>query len=193
MDFERDPRLSDPDDDPYYWAMGYCPLFFNPPLDIFKVPACWGEATKREIRACFRVFWFDPAACANHLRTAIALLLTERKVPCYSRKDGKRNRLTLHHRIERLPEGTEEERNFRESLLAVKWIGNEGSHVGRLTRSHILDAFAVLEHEFDEEYKQRAKSVKKLREEIIKHKGPKPTPKFKRGPGLKIEPPDKSG
>ena len=56
----------------------------------------------------------------------IEILLDNLKVPKTElSKKSKRKRLTLHSRIEKL---SETHPNIEKHLLAIKWIGNDGSH-----------------------------------------------------------------
>ena len=55
--------------------------------------------------------------------------------------------------------------------MAVKWIGNDGSHEGDLSQNDLLDVFEILNYVLDEMYEQRAKNVAKLATKINKAKG----------------------
>lgn len=76
--------------------------------------------------------------------------------------------MTLHARIE---EYRKKDPGLGDSLLAVKWLGNAGSHA-TLTRNDVFDALDMVEHVLDEVFTQRAKTVAKLAKKINKARGP---------------------
>lgn len=168
-----DINLKVDEDDEYGMLTLYTPSFFNPPLHIFPIPSRCPAAIAKELSNAFRLYWCDPASCVNHQRIAIELLLDKMKVRRFSVKNGKRSRITLHHRIENLPEETESQREIKESLLAIKFIGNEGSHAGYISKEDALDGFELLEQLVDEEARERQREMRKRRKQIIKQKGPR--------------------
>jgi hypothetical protein len=117
--------------------------FAMPPLSILNPPAEAPEDVKEAIARASQILWIDPSAAANRLRFAIETLLTACKVRRYIAKNGKRNRLTTHHRI---GEFKQKNLNAGEALEAVKWIGNSGSHEDRLTIADVLDCADMLGH-----------------------------------------------
>jgi len=161
------------EEDEYYMFELYTPVFFNPPLHIFPIPSRCPAAVAKELSSAFRLYWCDPASCVNHQRIAIELLLDKMNVRRFSVKNGNRSRISLHHRIEHLPENTESQREIKESLLAIKFIGNEGSHAGYISKEDALDGFELLEQLVDEEARERQREMRKRRKQIIKQKGPR--------------------
>src|SRR5262245_51553045 len=75
----------------------------------------------------------DLRAAANYRRSCVEKLLDHLKEP---------NTGTLHRRIENYKK-RDEQRGA--ALLAVKWVGNAGSHVDDIARADIYDAFDILE------------------------------------------------
>jgi hypothetical protein len=59
-----------------------------------------------------------------------------------------------------------------ERLLAIKWIGNSGSHGASLQRSDLLDAYEIFEIALTEIYDIDKKRADKLTKAINKKKGP---------------------
>ena len=57
-------------------------------------------------------------------------------------------------------------------MLAVKWIGNEGSHPGSVSRDDLLDAFQLVEHLLDEIFINRRAEMSKISRKVLRHKGP---------------------
>jgi hypothetical protein len=152
------------------------PTFVDPPLQLFSVPKQCPKAIVTELNACFRLVWADENAAANRARAATERLMDHLKIPTKRKnRKGKFDRLTLHHRIElfRL-----KEKQLGDALLAIKWLGNAGSHGNGLSRADLFDAFKILDFVLDRVLVQRERAVAKLAREINKRKGPRsPTPR----------------
>ncbi|NNC17830.1 DUF4145 domain-containing protein [Corallococcus exiguus] len=147
------------------------PYFFLPAPDLVDVPADASDELKHELRSAFSLYWSDPAACANRIRSAMELLLTHLGVKRYdSAKAGSpRKALALHKRIQILGE---KKSDLADSIMAVKWIGNAGSHTGSISREDALDGFQLLDHVLHEVFSQQSAEIKKLKHKINKKKGP---------------------
>jgi hypothetical protein len=117
--------------------LGFTPLFFHPPLNIFPVSDYCPKEIQKTILLAFSHYWNDTSASANSIRTAVELILNEQKIE----KGDKENKLKLHARIELYKKKNKE---LGTRLMAVKWIGNEGSHEGILSADNILDGFEIL-------------------------------------------------
>jgi len=118
------------------------------------------------LKAGFNLAFADPNAAANQLRTTVECLMDELKVPKKARfkhrnastscvvcgktappaktqsTKSKFVDISLHQRIEKLPERY---RNLRDDLLAVKWLGNAGSHSTGISREHMLTGYEIME------------------------------------------------
>jgi len=85
----------------------------------------------------------DIPACANYLRKAVEAIMIEQ-----GHEGG-----TLHRKIEKMRRHAQEEADF---LMAVKWIGNDGSHASeRLTKFDIIEGFEALEEVLNRIYNLR--------------------------------------
>lgn len=152
----------------------YCtPKMFIPALRIFPLPANCPKEIKDEVVAAFGLFWYDTAACANRLRTAIEEFLTVLHIPrCPRHKTTKKllrgKRLKAHERIELL---AKTQPDLAEWLMALKWLGNEGSHGGKLTKENILEGFELMEHVFREHFEQHMDRLTRLRKKLINRRG----------------------
>ena len=144
----------------------FSPTFFQPALHIFKIPKKCPTNVREEIIASFKLYWSDLSASANKIRSALEILLTEEKVKRFQNKNGKRIPIFLHHRIE-----SYKNKEVIEFLLAIKWIGNTGSHIGGLEKIDILEAYKMLEFSLNKIYDNKEKEVKKIAKEINKRKG----------------------
>jgi len=147
----------------------YAPQFFTHPPRIIAIPDETPEAIEKEIRRAFSLFWTDVASCGNAIRTAVEVVLDERRVRKTETTKGKRRRLTLHRRIEAFAQRDGQAAAW---LLAVKWIGNAGSHVSTLGREDLYDGFDLLEHVLEHLYSPKSKRVTRLTQRINKRKGP---------------------
>jgi len=153
------------------WENRYIPRIALPMPDMFDLPAKCPEQVTQEVRAAFRLFWSDQASAANRLRAALERLLDH--VGVKTRGKDKHNRLvilTLHARIQEFAKG---ESVLGGHLLALKWLGNTGSHGTGVTASDLLDAFEVFEHCLAEIVTQRSKKIAALSKQLEKKHAPK--------------------
>lgn len=151
------------------WFTWYFPTFFEPPLHIFELKDLYPENIREALLKSFKLFWCDSASCANRIRTTLELLMDQQGInKSFLTRRGKRKRYTLHERIELYKVKNKEVAGF---LLAIKWIGNSGSHVGDVTREDILDAYNLLEHSLNTLYDNRQVKLKKISKEINSRKG----------------------
>lgn len=111
---------------------------------VSSVPDGCPSVVESRILEASRVLWADPSAAANRLRLAIEDVLTARKIKRFTiNKNGKRKTLALHNRVDILRDTN---REVGDTLEAVKWIGNQGSHEDSLTTTDVLDGAALLEY-----------------------------------------------
>jgi hypothetical protein len=142
------------------WEDYFAPRLLCSTPDMFFIPPkCPGEVSKK-LRAAFTVFWSDQGAAATRIRVALELLLNHLGVK-KRRKDrsGKLVDLSLHARIE---EFARRDAKVGGQLMALKWLGNTGSHEGRVTKEDLLDAFEIMEHALAELIERRSEKVAEL-------------------------------
>jgi hypothetical protein len=111
------------------------------------------------------VLWTDPSAAANRLRLGVEDLLTKLKVPRFNQKQ---RRLTTQARLDRLAGS---KKNVAQTLEAVKWIGNEGSHESVLTVAEVLDGVDILAHALEELYDTRQAQLQRKVADINARRG----------------------
>lgn len=120
--------------------------FVTPAPPIIDLPERCPASVASAVGRAFELYWVDPAAAANAIRAAVEALMTHFRIP---KRDKKRQPIKLHHRIDhgfraRYPTAADH-------LLAIKWIGNAGSHEGPPpTDDGVIDAFEVLDHALDQ-------------------------------------------
>ncbi|GAA1127118.1 DUF4145 domain-containing protein [Arthrobacter flavus] len=142
--------------------------YFNPPLPLLPLPESVPQDIRDAIDRAAPIIFVDPSSAATVLRAAIELFLTDWGIPAY---DPKNRRINLHKRIE-LWKAATENHQVGEQLLAVKWIGNSGSHEGeRLSVRAVVDGLEFIEAAFNEllvapELKERVRAVNEAKGRI---------------------------
>jgi hypothetical protein len=162
------------DYDPQYgqsFEAAHRPRCFVPALPVVRPAAQWPEKVREHLVAAFGVFWQDPDACANRIRAAVEAALDSEGIKRNGRHaKGGRRRLSLHDRIQLFAKTKPE---LGDMLMAVKWIGNYGSHeVGVITRSDVLDGLELFEHVLGELFERRSTRLKSMARRIARKKGP---------------------
>ena len=151
----------------------FIPKFFSPHLKIFDYQNSIPEGVKDELENSFSLFFCDPPSAANHIRMALENLLTHMKIKRYVTQNGKRRRLSLHERINLLPK---KYHYIKDIFLAVKWLGNAGSHNGTTVSSNdAFDAYDLMEKLLAEVFDDESKKIKELANKINVNKGPAKT------------------
>jgi hypothetical protein len=136
---------------------------------IMKVPEKCPDDVKQELQASFELFWGHPGACAGRLRVALECLLNHLGVAKKKKSaNGKFTELTLHARIDAF---AKREPVLGAHLMALKWLGNSGSHEGDIPRKDVLDAFDILEHSLGELIEQRSARIAALAKSLSKKHG----------------------
>jgi hypothetical protein len=148
----------------------YLPKYFVPHLNLFHIPNDCPESVKKPLKESFKIFFSSPNASANNIRAAIEELLTDLKIKRFSTSKGKRRPLSLHQRIDLLPDKYS---TIKNTMFAIKWLGNAGSHGhSEVTKDDVMDAFELTEHILEEIYEPKTKKIEALAKKINKHKGP---------------------
>ena len=153
------------------WGDFFRPKYFEPPLQLTDLPEECPDSVSKPLEESFRLFFSSPSAASNNVRIALEAILTELGVKRFNTKNGKRIFLNLHSRISLLPPKYSD---LGELLLAIKWLGNAGSHAdSAITIDDVMDAYELIDHVLQELYTQKAKKAKALAKLINKKKGPK--------------------
>jgi hypothetical protein len=129
----------------------YHPTYFLPAIpifDLYEFGDYISEEVHEAVEKAFELFWVDTNSCANKIRVAIEELLTDKKIPKFGKKsNGKRYRLSTHERIEKYRLKHPEKSSIANQLMAIKWIGNDGSHAeDEMDKEDILKGFFILYH-----------------------------------------------
>lgn len=123
------------------------PRYFMPPLVLIDFPQDCPTAVRDRIGEASSLLYADLNSSANRLRIAIEDLLTEQGVVKHPNGETTKTRLTTDARIKVFQKQNDEAGTM---LMAIKWIGNVGSHEGNgLTLDNVFEAFNFLSHALD--------------------------------------------
>ncbi|WP_223541965.1 DUF4145 domain-containing protein [Pseudomonas sp. BF-RE-26] len=134
------------------------------------IPAKCPSGVTEHLHESFGIFFMDSGSALNSIRAAVEVLLTDMGIKRSSVVKNKRRSLSLHQRINLLPARFQE---LKELILAVKWLGNAGSHSGpEPTAGDVRVAYDMLEHVLSEIYEEKTKKLKAVAKSVNKRKGP---------------------
>lgn len=77
--------------------------------------------------------------------------------------------MSLHDRIMNLPSSRS---NVKDQILAIKWLGNHGTHAAIMTRSAVYDAIDIFEMVLSILYSDHPARMKKRVSGVNKRGGP---------------------
>lgn len=116
----------------------YTPKIFLPAFHFFEIPKDTPQEIKDLLILSFSLVLQSPAAAVNSLRSTLEELLDAHQIES---KQG----LQLHDRIEhKIPESSDLY-PYLECLMAIKWLGNTGSHGGYVGLDDIFDVYEIME------------------------------------------------
>jgi hypothetical protein len=161
------------EDEELGWAQStddrFTPQYFYPPLVLMDIPAKCSVEVCAHMAQSFALFFADPGASLNCARAAVEALLTDLGIKRFAVANGKRRPINLHQRIQSLPAKYQD---LIDLLLAVKWLGNAGSHDGdKPTAADVRIMYDLLEHVLSEVYEGKGKKLKAIAKKVNKKKG----------------------
>lgn len=160
------------------WDQRLHAKFVFPAPDFFALPRRCPSKVSEEVRRAFALFWADREAAANRVRTSVEYLLDSLGIQKSQKTaGGKMRKLNLHERIVLFQKV---QPAVGAQLLAIKWIGNAGSHPEELSDDDLFDAFEMLSHALEEIIEKRTERVARLASEINKRKAPRSSKRGKR-------------
>jgi hypothetical protein len=157
----------------------YYPTYFEKAPPIFKIHSKCPDAVKAHLVAAFSLIWCDLGAAANRLRAGVEALLDDQGVAKTYIYNRRRRPLSAHNRIEKF---RVKDREAADYLMAIKWLGNEGSHGAAedVSRDDLLNAMELFEAAVDRVFVKSADKFAKLAAGISRRKGKKEKAKRKR-------------
>lgn len=150
------------------------PKFFEPHLELIPIPEKCPKSVCEPLRESFKLFFLSPSAASNSVRISIEELLTNLKIKRYNIIKGKRRLISLHQRIGLIPAKHDA---LKDMFLAIKWLGNAGSHgagagSGEITIDDVMDSYELMEHILQEIYEPKTKKLMAIAKKVNKKKGP---------------------
>ena len=151
-------------DEEFGWVFSRAlvPTYFEPAIPLIQVPKACPDEVHSEVLAAAALYWSAPASSGNRIRACVERLMDAQAVASGT---------SLHARIQAF---ASKNKDISDALLAIKWIGNTGSHSDELEASDVLDAFELLEYALEELYEGRTARLRALAGSINLHKGPAP-------------------
>jgi hypothetical protein len=168
---EEDRYINQEGEEDGNYVSTYRPLYFHPAPPIFVVGRQCPAVVKHHLSRAFLLIWSDNQACANALRSGVEALLDTQKMPKFvinSRR--KRVSISTHSRVEKLKTKNPEAAGY---LMAIKWLGNAGSHETTKApkRDELLDGFELFEEAIELLFMRKPERLLKLAKEITRRKG----------------------
>ncbi|MDT0115915.1 DUF4145 domain-containing protein [Microbacterium sp. PRF11] len=117
--------------------------YLNPAPPLLLTPKKTPVEVVTAINTASAVVWISPDSAATQLRLGVEELLTALKVKRTTIKKGKRRRVSAHDRVEILKASRPD---VAETLMAVKWIGNSGTHSSGMSIADVAKGAKILEH-----------------------------------------------
>ena len=156
-------------DDPH--LAGFSVRHILPPLPVIPFPDKTPEDVRSLVQSASSVLLSDTSAAANRMRSAVECLLDARKVRRLPPgKRGAKYRLNTDRRIK---EFATENNKVAELLMAIKWIGNAGSHESRpLSLSVVLDGIELFAHAIHLLYDDTGAALHRRAARINRRRGP---------------------
>jgi hypothetical protein len=152
-----------------------------PPPPIIQIPEATPQKVRDELKISFQLFWLDVDACANKVRTGLESLLDHQRIRKTTiGKNGKRVSLNLHKRVELFQKKNSGLGNL---MMAVKWLGNAGSHSSKINREDLLDGYEMMDYVLSEIYINRTGKITKIAQQINRRKKPRSVKRTKKKPG----------
>lgn len=148
----------------------FFPTYFSPSPVLISIPPRCPDKVREQLKSAFVSSWGEYPAAANRIRVAAELLLDALRVPKTAvAKNYGRRRLTLHDRINAIPIRYAPVKN---SLLAIKWLGNHGTHEVDMSQQAVYDALDIFESVLEELYSEHPRRIKQLVRAVNQRRGP---------------------
>lgn len=139
------------------WEDAFRPRTCFPVPEMFALSDAVPNDVRWALEDAFAVFWQSRASCASRMRVAVERLMdyvgiVRRRV----NRRGETYDLSLHGRIELYSRMNEP---IAGNLLALKWLGNTGSHDEDVSVDDLLDGLEVMEHALAEVVDRRSDRI----------------------------------
>ena len=142
--------------------------YFSPAIKLIEIPQKTPESVKEMLTQSMSLFFSSPSSSSNALRIAAERLLDHQGIRKFDKKTG--TTIPLHQRI--LEFTNSRNKLIGEKILAIKWIGNHGSHSNDLTHESVADSYEIFESVLIDMFDRQAVSLAKKVVKINKKKRP---------------------
>lgn len=142
----------------------------DPSPDLIRIYAACPPSVADILRRVFCDAWSSPAAALNGVRVALEAMAEAEGI---SPKNSDGGFKSTHKRIEELCDYLRLEPEVKNRLLAIKWLGNAGSHHGVAEQVDVFDALDILELVFEELHNKHVARVNSRVKEVLHAKGPR--------------------
>lgn len=137
---------------------------FFPAPDLIPIPEEAPNDVDKLLKRCFVLYWVDTSAAANAMRASLEALMDEMKVPTSKKtKAGKVVPIYLHERIQLW---SETHKDYADLCIALKEVGNLGSHGETVREKHFFGALEIYSHVLQQLFENNAAKMKELAEKI---------------------------
>ncbi len=168
--------ITDSDGEPWPELFDYyAPRFFESAPPVFPIPRRCPGSVREELLRAFALNWSDVGSAGHRLRVAVETLMNECKIQKKvkiktGQNKNKFRNLSLDERIKKF---SQKQEDAATQLMAIKWLGNIGSHAGLavLTYDDLLDAFEHFEYALDLIYVKKGAHLAKRAKHISNKKG----------------------
>ena len=135
--------------DPSWQPPSYSPFYrvehFSPPITLILLPEDAPEDVREAVNRSAKLLFLDPGLAATALRASIERYLTSEEISATA-ANGNFIPLDTRVKIWKLQSG---QNRVAALFLAVKWIGNEGTHeVSDLTVNDVLEGAEFIDEAF---------------------------------------------
>lgn len=151
-------------------------IYLNPPIHIIPIHREYPDIIQKLLKESYSLYWNHSSSCVNKLRIIVEEILDYLRIPKKEKIKSGKNRgkfknLSAHGRLGILKKKVKYEK-LSKFLLAIKWIGNEGSHSHvDLSTEELLEVYNILQEALDLIYIKTDEKLKKRVDEINKKKG----------------------
>lgn len=125
----------------------FFPTAFEPTLVFFSCETTTPDVIKDSLNEAFKLYWISYSACVNAIRKVLERLMDHHSIKG-STLDQQLKNFGLQHPL------------ITNKMLAIKLLGNVGSHQNYIERSDALDGFELLAAVLSELFPDKSKAVK---------------------------------
>ncbi|UXY24934.1 DUF4145 domain-containing protein (plasmid) [Streptomyces cynarae] len=147
------------------------PTMFYPALPLLESRELCPPEVGERVDAAAKILWLDPNAAANRIRAAVEALMDDRGVIRMKPGRTKPVRLSLDNRIAIFETALPQQADAAELLLAVKWIGNVGTHEDVLLIPDVLEGVEFMDDALSLIYDTNRDDIKKRASEVTARQG----------------------